>query len=61
VISSQKRGLASGVMGVLLIEDNLAGVIVSGLFVDATKPFQRTSITSGSFYEIRVRKPLFNY
>jgi MFS family permease len=38
LVPSQQRGLASGVMGVLTIGGNIGGIVVAGLFVDATKP-----------------------
>ena len=38
LVPAQQRGLASGVMGVLTIGGNISGVIISGLFVDATSP-----------------------
>ncbi len=38
LVPAQQRGLASGVMGMLMIGGNIGGVVVSGLFVDATKP-----------------------
>ncbi len=38
LVPAQQRGLASGVMGVLTIGGNIGGIIVAGLFVDATRP-----------------------
>ncbi|GAC1375225.1 MAG: hypothetical protein PVS3B1_32500 [Ktedonobacteraceae bacterium] len=38
LVPAQQRGLASGVMGVLTIGGNIGGVIIAGLFVDATRP-----------------------
>src|SRR5581483_8951447 len=38
IVPAEQRGLASGVMGLLLIAGNIAGVIIAGIFVDATLP-----------------------
>ena len=38
LVPAQQRGLASGVMGVLTIGGNIAGIIVAGVFVDANRP-----------------------
>src|SRR5579859_843647 len=38
IVPVEQRGLTSGVMGLLLIAGNIAGVIMSGLLIDASKP-----------------------
>ena len=38
IVPAEQRGLTSGVMGLLLIAGNIGGVIVAGMFVDASKP-----------------------
>src|SRR5436309_8404762 len=38
IVPSEQRGLASGVMGLLAIAGSIGGVIVAGLFIDASKP-----------------------
>lgn len=38
IVPQEQRGLASGVMGLLATLGTIAGVIVAGLFIDATKP-----------------------
>ena len=38
IVPVEQRGLASGVMGLLAIVGTIGGVIVAGMFVDASKP-----------------------
>jgi len=38
IVPVEQRGLASGVMGLLAIAGSIGGVIVAGLFIDASKP-----------------------
>jgi len=38
IVPAEQRGLASGVMGLLAIAGSIGGVIVAGLFIDASKP-----------------------
>ncbi|HLZ60648.1 MAG TPA: MFS transporter, partial [Ktedonosporobacter sp.] len=38
IVPVEQRGLTSGVMGLLLIAGNIAGVIVAGLLIDASRP-----------------------
>lgn len=38
IVPLEQRGITSGVMGLLLIAGNIAGVIVAGLFADSTLP-----------------------
>jgi len=38
LVPQEQRGLASGVMGLLAISGNIGGVIIAGLFLDATQP-----------------------
>lgn len=38
IVPVEQRGMTSGIMGILLIAGNIAGVIVAGLFIDASKP-----------------------
>ncbi len=39
IVPAEQRGLVSGVMGLLLTAGSIAGVVVAGMFIDATKPF----------------------
>jgi MFS family permease len=39
IVPKEQRGLASGVMGLLATLGSISGVILSGLFIDASKPF----------------------
>src|SRR5216683_2956519 len=39
IVPEEQRGLTSGVMGLLAVSGNISGVILAGLFIDATKPF----------------------
>ena len=39
IVPEEQRGLTSGVMGLLAVSGNISGVIIAGLFIDATKPF----------------------
>jgi MFS family permease len=38
IVPKEQRGLASGIMGLLLTAGNIAGVIIGGLFVNSSKP-----------------------
>jgi MFS family permease len=38
LVPAEQRGLTSGVMGLLLIAGNIGGVIVAGLYINATNP-----------------------
>jgi len=38
LVPEQQRGLASGIMGVMMIAGGIVGVVVAGLFVNATLP-----------------------
>ena len=38
IVPSEQRGLASGVMGLLATVGSISGVIVAGIFIDASKP-----------------------
>ncbi len=38
IVPEQQRGLASGVMGLLSITGTIGGVLIAGLFIDASKP-----------------------
>src|SRR5437588_1347875 len=38
IVPVEQRGLTSGVIGLLLIAGNIGGVIIAGLFIDASKP-----------------------
>ena len=38
IVPIEQRGLTSGVIGLLLIAGNIGGVIIAGLFIDASKP-----------------------
>ncbi|HJT58627.1 MAG TPA: MFS transporter [Ktedonobacteraceae bacterium] len=38
IVPVDQRGLTSGVIGLLLIAGNIGGVIIAGLFIDASKP-----------------------
>jgi MFS family permease len=38
IVPAEQRGLASGVMGLLSIVGTVGGVIVAGMFIDASKP-----------------------
>jgi len=38
IVPEEQRGLTSGVMGLLAVSGNISGVIIAGLFIDATKP-----------------------
>src|SRR5579884_1768753 len=38
LVPVEQRGLTSGIMGLLLIGGNIGGVLVAGLFVDASRP-----------------------
>ncbi|MBV9231548.1 MAG: MFS transporter [Chloroflexi bacterium] len=38
IVPVEQRGLTSGVMGLLLITGNIAGVIIAGMLIDASKP-----------------------
>ena len=38
IVPREQRGLASGVMGLLATSGSISGVIVSGIFIDASKP-----------------------
>src|SRR5205823_9433850 len=38
MVPPEQRGLSSGVMGLLAIAGSIGGVIVAGLFIDASKP-----------------------
>jgi MFS family permease len=38
IVPSEQRGLASGVMGLLSVVGTVAGVLVAGFFIDASKP-----------------------
>jgi MFS family permease len=38
VVPREQRGLVSGVMGVLLIAGNIAGVVMAGIFINASQP-----------------------
>jgi MFS family permease len=38
LVPTEQRGLASGVMELLLIAGNVGGVIAASMFVDASKP-----------------------
>jgi MFS family permease len=38
IVPVEQRGLASGVMGLLLITGNIGGVMVAGMLIDASKP-----------------------
>ncbi len=38
LVPEEQRGLASGVMGLLALSGTIAGVIIAGLFIDATQP-----------------------
>src|SRR5713226_933737 len=38
VVPVEQRGLASGVMGLLSIVGSIGGVIIAGLFIDASRP-----------------------
>jgi MFS family permease len=38
LVPEEQRGLASGVMGLLALSGTIGGVIIAGLFIDATQP-----------------------
>lgn len=38
IVPAEQRGQASGLMGLLLIAGNIGGVVVSGLFIDISRP-----------------------
>ncbi len=38
IVPEEQRGLASGVMGLLSIAGTIGGVIIAGMFIDASKP-----------------------
>jgi MFS family permease len=38
IVPAEQRGLTSGVIGLLTIGGNIGGVLVAGLFIDASKP-----------------------
>src|SRR5207245_344107 len=38
IVPEEQRGVASGVMGFLQILGGIAGVIIAGMFIDASKP-----------------------
>lgn len=39
IVPVEQRGMVSGVMGLLQIGGNIAGVLIAGQFIDASKPF----------------------
>lgn len=39
IVAPEQRGLTSGVIGLLTIVGTIAGTIVSGMFIDASRPF----------------------
>ena len=48
IVPVEQRGLASGVMGLLSIVGTIGGVILAGIFIDASKPLPATNKAYGS-------------
>ncbi|GCE19234.1 MFS transporter [Dictyobacter kobayashii] len=52
IVPSNQRGLASGIMGFLLITGNIGGVLTASMFVDASKPLSQYQQSLWMIYTI---------